>query len=86
MFRSLRNRLILSHMLPALLIIPLMGVAMAYVLETRFLLPKVYSDLDKDARLVAEVTRTQPLFWQDVQTAQAIADGIARTVQKPDPK
>ena len=47
------------------------------VLETRFLLPKVYSDLEKDARLVAEITRTQPQFWQNNQTAQAIADGIA---------
>lgn len=50
MFRSLRNRLILSHILPALLIIPLMGTAMVYVLETRWLLPMVYRNLAKRCR------------------------------------
>ena len=45
MFRSLRNRLIFSHIIPALLIIPLMGAAMVYVLETRMLLPMVYNEL-----------------------------------------
>ena len=57
MFRSLRNRLILSHILPALLIIPLMGAAMVYVLETRLLLPVVYKDLAADASLMAEPVR-----------------------------
>ncbi len=77
MFRSLRNRLILSHILPALLIIPLMGVAMVYVLETRLLLPMVYRDLAKDATLMAEITRNQPVFWQDGQAAQALIDGVS---------
>jgi signal transduction histidine kinase len=77
MFRSLRNRLILSHILPALLIIPLMVMAIAYVLETRFLLPKVYSDLAKDARLMAEITRNQPAFWQNNQIAQELVDGFS---------
>jgi len=77
MFRSLRNRLILSHILPALLIIPLMGVAMVYVLETRLLLPMVYRDLAKDATLMAEITRNQPVFWQNGQAAQALVDGVS---------
>ena len=37
---SLRNRLILSHILPALLIIPLMGVAMAYGTGNTFPAPQ----------------------------------------------
>src|SRR5574341_390779 len=77
MFRSLRNRLILSHILPALLIIPLMGTAMVYVLETRLLLPLVYRDLAKDAALIAEITRNQPIFWQDDIVTQAFVDGIS---------
>jgi signal transduction histidine kinase len=77
MFRSLRNRLILSHILPALLIIPLMGAAMVYVLETRLLLPMVYRDLAKDATLMAEVTRNQPVFWQNGNAAQALINGVA---------
>jgi len=75
MFRSLRNRLILSHILPALLIIPLMGAAMVYVLETRLLLPTVYSNLAKEAKLMAAITRNQPVFWQSSQAAQALVSG-----------
>jgi signal transduction histidine kinase len=76
MFRSLRNRLILSHILPALLIIPLMGAAMVYVLETRLLLPVVYKDLAADAALMAEITRNQPIFWQNSQAARALVNGV----------
>lgn len=76
MFRSLRNRLILSHILPALLIIPLMGAAMVYVLETRLLLPVIYNDLASDARLMAEITRNQPVFWQNSEAATALVNGV----------
>jgi two-component system, OmpR family, sensor histidine kinase BaeS len=77
MFRSLRNRLILSHILPALLIIPLMGAAMVYVLETRLLLPTIYRNLAKDATLMAEIMRNQPVFWQNSEAAQALVDGVS---------
>lgn len=76
MFRSLRNRLILSHILPALLIIPLMGAAMVYVLETRLLLPVIYKDLAADAALIAEITRNQPVFWQNRAAARALVNGV----------
>src|SRR5690349_14991252 len=76
MFRSLRNRLILSHILPAVLIIPLMGAAMVYVLETRLLLPVVYKDLAADASLMAEITRNQSVFWQNSEAARALVDGV----------
>ncbi len=77
MFRTLRNRLILSHILPALIIIPLMGAAMVYVLETRLLLPTVYKNLAKEAELMAEITRNQPIFWQDRQAARALVKGVS---------
>jgi len=37
MLRTLRNRLILSHVLPLLIIIPLMGVAIIYAWRPRFI-------------------------------------------------
>ncbi len=77
MFRTLRNRLIVSHILPALIIIPLMGAAMVYVLETRLLLPTVYKNLAKEAELMAEITRNQPIFWQDRQAAWALVKGVS---------
>ncbi len=75
MFHSLRNRLIFSHILPALLIIPLMGAAMVYVLETRLLLPTVYSNLAKEAKLMAAITRNQPVFWLNRDAAQQLVNG-----------
>ena len=77
MFRTLRNRLILSHILPALIIIPLMGAAMVYVLETRLLLPTIYKNLAKEAELMAEITRNQPIFWQDHRAAQLLVNGVS---------
>lgn len=76
MFRSLRSRMVVSHILPFVLIIPLLGIAMAYLLETRLLLPLVYGGLEKDARLVAEISRLQPVLWQDEILAQRFVDGI----------
>lgn len=63
MFRSLRNRLLLSHILPLLLIVPLMGVGLAYVLETQVLLPRLAQNLESDARLLAEISRTEYDLW-----------------------
>lgn len=77
MLRTLRNRLILSHILPALIIIPLMGAAMVYVLETRLLLPTIYRNLAKEAELMAEITRNQPIFWQSRQAAELLVEGVS---------
>ncbi len=76
-FRSLRSRLVLSHILPFVLIIPLVGIAMAYLLETRLLLPLVYTGLEKDARLVAEISRVQPVLWENQNLALRFVDGIS---------
>ena len=75
MFRSLRNRLILSHILPSLVIIPLMGIAMLYLLETRLLLPMIYANLSDDAILIAEVAQAVPDIWQNPLSAQVFVTG-----------
>ncbi len=38
MMRTLRGRLIVSHVLSLLFIVPIVGVALAYILETQVLL------------------------------------------------
>ncbi len=45
MIRTLTGRLILSHVLPFLIIIILAGLALDYVLETRFLLANLTDEL-----------------------------------------
>ncbi len=63
MFRSLRNRLILSHILPLIVVSLLTGMALVYVLETRFLLPRLADNMVGDARLLAEISRSEFDLW-----------------------
>lgn len=72
MLRSLRNRLILSHILPMVILISFMGVALIYVLETQFLFPRLRDDLAGVAGLLAEITQNQPDLWDDPNYAQNI--------------
>jgi len=72
MLRTLRNRLILSHVLPLLIIIPLMGVAIIYALETQVLLPSLSKELAGEAGLLAEIASSQPEIWKDPAFAQDI--------------
>lgn len=60
MLRSLRSRLIFSHILPLIIIIPLMNLALVYLLETRFLVPQLTEDLLNNARILTRAIRIQP--------------------------
>jgi len=57
MFRTLRSRLVLSHILPLVIVIPLMYLLLSYLFETRLLLPRLAQDLVSDARLLTEIAR-----------------------------
>ena len=72
MFRTLRSRLILSHILPFLIIIPLIGITLIYFIEKQFLLPQLSVELGVDARLLTQMLRYQPELFQDPATASLI--------------
>ncbi len=63
MLQSLRNRLIISHVLPLLVILPLLGVALIYIVETQILLPQLAENIIGDARLLAEISRNEYALW-----------------------
>ena len=63
MLRTLRARLVLSHILPLLVVVPVMYAALAYLLDTRFLVPKLTEELLDNARLVTEVTQAGYLLY-----------------------
>jgi len=65
MLRSLRNRLILSHILPSLVIIPLLGFALIYTLESQVLLPSLSRELAVEAKLLAEMAKGRTEIWED---------------------
>jgi signal transduction histidine kinase len=70
MFKSLRGRFILSHMLPLVVVIPLIGVTLVYVLETQVMLDNLSTELMGQAVIVAEVASTRADIWTDPSRAQ----------------
>jgi two-component system sensor histidine kinase BaeS len=71
MLGTLRRRLILSHTLPLLVIIPLVGITLIYVLETNVILPELADQLASEAALIARLTGDEPSFWDDPARAAA---------------
>jgi len=76
MLNNLRRRMIASHLVPLLIIVPLMGIALVYVLETRVLLPNLSSQLVDQSGLVAELAADQGDIWSDSARAQAFTSHI----------
>jgi signal transduction histidine kinase len=67
--RTLRSRLILSHILPLLLVIPIVGFALVYILETQVLVATLSDELAEDAALTADLALDQPAIWSDSAAA-----------------
>ena len=59
MLRALRWQLILSHVLPLLVIIPIIGIALIYVLETRIVLATLTQELVSEANLMTKLARNK---------------------------
>jgi hypothetical protein len=79
--RTLRQRSILSHVLPVAIIVPLMGMALIYVLESRVLLDSLTTDLRGQALLVAQNAQQLPGIWQADAQARAFVAEIAQSVE-----
>jgi signal transduction histidine kinase len=71
MMHSLRTRLILSHVLPLLVIVPLVGIALVYVLETQVLLANLSEELTRQATLTADLANDHPDIWQNSASARS---------------
>ena len=78
MLRTLRSRLIVSHILPILIIIPLMGIALIYAMESRVLLARSTTQLLDNAALVIELSSHQPQVWQDPEMAGQLTAEVAQ--------
>jgi len=77
MLRTLRWRLILSHVLPLLVIVPLAGFTLAYVLETQVVLVNLSSELVVQTVLVAEIASDHAEIWNDPAQAQVFVARLA---------
>jgi two-component system sensor histidine kinase BaeS len=74
---TLRTRLIVSHLLPTLVIIPLMGLALVYVLETQVMLDNVSRELTGQATLLAEMANQQSGIWHNSEQASVFVTRIS---------
>lgn len=75
--RTLRGRFVLSHILPLLLVIPLVGAVLVYILETQVLLADLSQDLTREAKIIAQVIDVNPEFWTDSDRASAFVSGVS---------
>jgi two-component system sensor histidine kinase BaeS len=76
MFHTLRGRFILSHILPLLITVPLIGIVLIYLLEVRILLPTLTNEVIQQGQLIIDLARDQPGVWTDPYAAQALVDRI----------
>ena len=75
--RTLRSRLILSHILPLLIVLPVTGFLLVSLIETQYLLANISNDLIRQAVLVADVASAQTRIWYDSESAQTFITHIS---------
>ena len=78
---SLRGRLILSHLLPLLIVIPLVGLILIYTLETQVVLADLSERLTERANLIIEALEDQPEVWTDDEQAAIFISDVSDIVQ-----
>lgn len=76
MFRSLKFRLIISHILPMLLVIPVIGFVLVYLLETQVLLANLSGELTRQGFIIAGMAGEISDIWYDPSSAKAFIGRI----------
>ena len=75
--KTLRTRLILSHLLPVLVIIPVVIGIFVYLLETQVFLSNITGEITRQAILVSDVASDYTEIWFDTSRAQTFVDRIS---------
>lgn len=76
MLDTLRRRLILSQVIPYVILVPVMGLVLIYILESQVLVPDVARGLREQAHLVVELTQDNPDVWTNPSAAQALVNRV----------
>ncbi len=75
--RSLRSRFIFSHLLPILLVVPLVTIILLYLLETQILLTDMSEDITEKANLIAQTVNGRPELLQNRPQAESFLAGVS---------
>jgi two-component system sensor histidine kinase BaeS len=81
-FHSLRSQLILSHLLPLIIVLPILGLIFITIVESQILLVNVIDDLKRAAVTVAAQAATEPIVWQDNAQAQTFVERYRTNLQR----
>ena len=71
---NLRRRLLLSHVLPLIISIPLLGLVLISAIETRVIVPDLTAQLQEDARILSLLVRNPPDALMSSEAAQDFVD------------
>lgn len=80
--KSFRSQLILSHLLPLIIVLPVLGLIFITIVESQILLVNVVDDLRRTAVTVAAQAATEPIVWQDNAQAQAFVEQFRANLQR----
>ena len=80
--RSLRGRFILSHLLPILLVVPLITILLLYLLETQILLADMSENITEKANLIADTVNGRPELLQNSTQAESFINGVSISVDE----
>jgi len=79
--KSLRAQLILSHVLPQLIILPLLVISLGYIIESQVLLVDLANNFRRVAMLAAQEAAARPAIWQDTSQAEDFARFFSESQQ-----
>lgn len=65
MFKTLRALFLVSHVLPLLIIIPLVGIATTYLIEQQILIPSLLSELQGNALVISRMAAREQEIWDE---------------------
>jgi two-component system sensor histidine kinase BaeS len=80
MVRSLRGLFVLSHVLPLLVTMPLVGLALVYVLETQIMLETLAAELETQALLISNMASARVEMWHDSAQARSFVASMEGNV------
>ena len=80
--RSLRSSFIISHLIPVLVVVPLVGLILIYLLETQVFLMQMSEDISDKANLIAETVNGRPELLQDTAEAETFINGVSIYIEE----
>ncbi len=72
MWRSLRSRLTISHLLPLLVIVPLLSFLLFYLIEARFVLDEATAELAGQGELISRLYQAELAAQDDPEQASSL--------------